>query len=203
MAKKKRITPGGASAAADLALQIKITLAGTEPPVWRRIQVRDCTPDKLHERVQTAMGWTNSHLHHFRVGDQLYGDPDLMAGNFEEFGYEDSTSTKLSDLVPKSGRKFRLVYEYGFGDSWDHELVVERVGPPEAGAKYPVCLEGERACLPEDVGGVWGYADFVDAIQNPDHEQHEDMLEWVGGSFDPEAFDAASATKRMKKGLPD
>jgi hypothetical protein len=126
-----------------------------------------------------------------------------MAVNFEELGYEDSTTIRLSDLVPKSGRKFKFVYEYDFGDSWDHELVVEKVGPPDSGAKYPVCVDGKRACPPEDVGGVWGYADFLVAIVNPDHEQHEDMLEWVGGRFDPNEFDPATATRRMRRGLPD
>lgn len=186
-----------------LAYRIKITLAGTRPPVWRQIVVTDCTLDELHEHVQTAMGWTNSHLHHFRVGEQFYGDPDLMADNYEEFGYEDSTATRLSDLVPKTRKAFKFIYEYDFGDSWDHQLMVEAVGPPEAGTKYPACLDGNGACPPEDVGGVWGYTDFVAAVRNPDHEQHEELLDWVGGAFDPDEFDPTTATKRMRKGLPD
>lgn len=183
--------------------QLKITLLDSRPPVWRRILTHDCTLDKLHEHIQTAMGWTNSHLHHFRVGKTLYGDPELMADNFVELGYEDSTATKLSDIVPAGGKKFRFAYEYDFGDSWDHEVVVEKRVPAEAGVKYPVCVDGKRACPPEDVGGVWGYADFLDALGNPDHEQHEDMLEWVGGRFDPDDFDPATATRLMRRGLPD
>jgi hypothetical protein len=183
--------------------QVKITLFDTRPSVWRRIQVHDCTLDKLHEHIQTAMGWTNSHLHHFRLGKTLYGDPELMAENFVELGYEDSTATKLSDIVPEDGKKFRLAYEYDFGDSWDHEVVVEKRVPVESGVKYPVCVDGKRACPPEDVGGVWGYADFLDAIGNPDHEHHEEMLEWIGGRFDPDEFDPVTATKRMRRGLPD
>src|SRR5207237_1559142 len=156
----------------------KITLRGTRPPIWRRIRVADCTLDRLHEHVQAAMGWTNSHLHHFRVGEQLYGDPDLMAENFKDVGDEDSTATRLSDLVPAGGKKFKFAYEYDFGDSWEHELVVEEVGPPGDASEYPACLDGKVACPPEDVGGVWGYADFLAAVRDPDHERHEELLEW-------------------------
>ena len=188
---------------ADTVYQFKITLLESHPPIWRRIQVKDCTLDKLHEHIQTALGWTNSHLHHFRMGEQLYGDPDLMRENFEEMEYKDSTTTKISDILPRTGRRFRFQYEYDFGDSWDHEILFEGIVRAAPKVKYPLCLEGARACPPEDCGGIWGYADFVEAIQNPDHERHEELLEWVGGSFDPEDFDPAKATKAMKKGLPD
>jgi hypothetical protein len=113
------------AAAANLVYQFKITLLESRPPIWRRIQVQDCTLDKLHEHIQTAMGWTNSHLHHFSIGERLYGDPMLMAENFEEMGYEDSTTTKLSDRLPRSGKRFRFEYEYDFGDGWWHELLFE------------------------------------------------------------------------------
>jgi hypothetical protein len=190
--------------AAERVYQFKITLLDSHPPIWRRIQVKDCTLDKLHEHIQTAMGWTNSHLHHFRLGEQLYGDPMLMQENFEDMDYKDSTATKISDILPDTGKRFRLEYEYDFGDSWYHEVLFEGVLRAEPRRKYPVCLEGARACPPEDVGGVWGYADFVQAIQNPEHERHEEMLEWVGGRrFDPESFNAAAATKEMRRGLPN
>jgi hypothetical protein len=188
---------------ADSVYQFKITLVESRPPIWRRIQVPDGTLDQLHEHIQTAMGWTNSHLHHFMIGEQRYGDPDLMQENFEDMGYEDSTTTRISDILPKTGRRFRFRYEYDFGDSWDHEVLCEGVVRAEPKVRYPLCLEGERACPLEDCGGIWGYADFVQAIQDPDHEQHEELLEWVGGSFDPEEFDPAKATKAMRKGLPD
>jgi hypothetical protein len=189
--------------AADNGYQFKITLLKSSPPIWRQIQVRDCTLDKLHEHIQTAMGWTNSHLHHFRIGEQLFGDPDLMQENFEEMEYRDSTTTRISDILPKTGKGFHFQYEYDFGDSWYHEVLFEGVVRANPKVKYPLCLEGERACPPEDCGGIWGYANFLEAIQNPDHEQHEELLDWVGGSFDPEEFDPAKATKAMKKGLPD
>jgi hypothetical protein len=187
----------------DRMYRIKVTLVGTEPPVWRQILVPDVTLDQLHEHIQTAMGWTNSHLHQFKVGDALYGDRDLMADSFDELEYLDSTITRLSDLVPKGRKKLRFTYEYDFGDSWEHELVVETVVPADAGVKSPACLGGERACPPEDVGGFPGYADFLDAIRDPAHEQHEEMVEWIGGRFDPDKFDAVAATRRMRKGLPD
>ncbi len=95
------------------------------------------------------------------------------------------------------------MYEYDFGDSWEHEVLFEGILLAESKVKYPLCLDGARACPPEDCGGVWGYADFVAAIQNPDNEQHEEMLEWVGGRFDPERFDPAKATKQMRRGIFD
>jgi hypothetical protein len=187
----------------DTVYQFKITLQESHPPIWRRIQVKDCTLDQLHEHIQTAMGWTNSHLHDFRIKDQRYGDPMLMAENFREMGYKDSTTTKISKMVPKTGKRFRFQYEYDFGDSWHHEVLFEGIVPAESKVKYPVCLEGARACPPEDCGGIWGYTNFIEAIQNPDHEEHEDFLEWIGGNFDPGEFDPVKATKAMRKGLPD
>jgi hypothetical protein len=183
--------------------QFKITLLDTKPAIWRRIQVQDCALDKLHEHIQTAMGWTNSHLHQFEIKGKLYGDPMLMEENFEEMDYRDSTKTLVSDIVPRSGKRISFKYEYDFGDSWEHEVLFEGCPPVEKGKKYPLCVEGERACPPEDVGGIWGYQEFLTAIADPKHEQHSELLEWCGGSFSPDKFDAAGATRRMLKGLPD
>jgi len=187
----------------ETVYQLKITLLGAKPPIWRRIQIKDCTLDKLHEHIQTAMGWTNSHLHHFKIGEQLYGDPELMQENFEEMEYLDSTTTKISDILPKNGKRVSFIYEYDFGDSWEHEVLIEGVVPSDSKAKYPLCLEGARACPPDDCGGVWGYADFLEAIHDKKHERHRELLEWIGGRFDSEDFDPVAATKAMKKGLPD
>src|SRR5262249_35780906 len=187
---------------ADTVFQFRLTLTDTHPAIWRRIQVEDCTLDNLHEHIQTAMGWTNSHLHHSIADGRLFGDPMLMEETFEEMGYEESTTTKLSQILPKTGKRFWFLYEYDFGDSWNHEVIWEGC-PNAADRQYPLCLEGARACPPEDVGGVRGYAEFVHAIQNPNHERHGELLAWVGGTFDPEIFDPVAATKAMKKGLPD
>ena len=182
--------------------QFKITLLGSKPQIWRRIQFADCTLDKLHEHIQTAMGWTNSHLHHFRIGKQHYGDPMLMEEDMGQLNYKDSTYTRISRLLPKSGKRFSFTYEYDFGDGWEHEILFEGSPKKEPGTKYPLCLEGDRACPPEDVGGIDGFYEFLEALSNPKHEQHDEMKEW-GGDFDPENFDPKQATKAMKRGLPD
>lgn len=182
--------------------QFRITLHGTVPPIWRRIQVRDCTLDKLHEHIQKAMGWTNSHLHHFEIEGQLYGDPLLMEENFEEWDYEDSTCTKLSELLAKHGKRLQFAYEYDFGDDWKHEVLFEGFAQAQPGVRYPLCLEGGRACPPEDVGGVHGYADYLEALGDPKHEQHRECMAWRG-PFDPEAFDPIKMTNAMRRGLPN
>ncbi|AMV32063.1 Plasmid pRiA4b ORF-3-like protein [Pirellula sp. SH-Sr6A] len=183
--------------------QFKITLLGTNPPIWRRIQVEECTLDKLHEHIQTAMGWTNSHLHRFDIEGKRYGDPELLDDGFEDFECVDSTKTNLSRVLPKTGKRFGFKYKYDFGDGWEHEILFEGTPAADPKLKYPLCLEGERACPPEDCGGVWGYDELLEAICSPKHDQHEDMLEWIGGKFDSEDFDPKKATKEMRKGLPD
>jgi hypothetical protein len=199
----ERSQGSGVIPAGQRVFQFKITLRDTQPPIWRRIRVKDGTLDKLHEHIQTAMGWTNSHLHHFKVGEQHYGDPMLLGENFEEFDYRDSMRTKVSAVVPQTGKRFRCEYEYDFGDSWWHEVLFEGVVCAEPGQRYPLCLDGARACPPEDVGGVWGYADFVQAMADPEDERHEELVQWLGEEFAPEAFDPVVATARMRQGLPD
>ena len=117
-------------------------------------------------------------------------------------GYEDSTNTKLSDVLPKSGKRFRFEYEYDFGDGWEHEILFEGCLRVEKGARYPLCVEGERACPPEDVGGTYGYQEYLEAMADPKHERHDECMEWRGPS-DPEAFDAKAMTKKMRRGLPN
>jgi hypothetical protein len=151
--------------------------------------------------IQTAMGWTNSHLHQFEIADLRYTDPRFMTGDFEDFGALDYSGMRISDLVAIHGSQLRMAYEYDFGDGWQHEVILEKVMASEPGAKYPRCLDGERACPPEDVGGVYGFADYVEAIANPHHSEYRELLKW-NGPFDPAQFDAKKATSRMKKGLP-
>lgn len=177
----------------SLVYQLKVTLKGSKPPIWRRIQVRGSTTlPKLHAILQIVMGWTDSHLHQFKVGDVYYGIPDPEW----DLDIKSEHRIKVGEIV--SAVKDRFVYEYDFGDSWEHEIVVEKVLPPQADVRYPVCLTGKRACPPEDVGGLWGYAEFVEAIRNPRHPEHEDMLTWVGGSFDPLAFDVEDVNQALK-----
>lgn len=193
----------GSIPASERLYQFRITLLETQPPIWRRIQVRDCTLDKFHERIQTAMGWTNSHLHEFNINGIRYGDPQLLDEGFDhEANDVDSTQARLSEIVPRSGKRFRFRYEYDFGDGWRHEVLFEGCLPAEKGQRYPVCVEGERACPPEDVGGIWGYFDYLKALADPDHERHAEMLQWRG-PFDAEEFDAGKRTKAMCRGLPN
>ena len=179
--------------------QFKITLPGTHPLVWRRIQVKDGTLDRLHEYIQTAMGWTNSHLHYFKIGEHLYGDPMLMEDHMEGKDYRDSTTTILSDILPTSGKRFRVVYQYDFGDNWEHEILFQGCRSAESYRRYPVCLDGQRACPPEDVGGTPGYDEFLEAIADTGHQEDDDKVRWVGGTFDPDAFDPIAASKAMRK----
>jgi len=181
----------------DLLFQFKVTLLEIKPAIWRRIQVRDSTLGDLHEYIQAAFGWENYHLHQFEIDGEQYGPPS--PDDFD-FGLEmiNENGVKVSELLPKSAKKTRWVYEYDFGDGWRHEVLFEAFPPVDPKAKYPLCLEGKRACPPEDCGGPWGYADYLAAIADPKHEQHEEMLEWHG-PFDPEEFDAKQATKEMKR----
>ena len=164
--------------------QIKVTLKGSKPPIWRRLLVpNNITLDKLHRIIQSAMGWWDYHLHQFIVWGQYYGKPHPDYDDYVDM--RDECDIRLSQIGP--GEKF--IYEYDFGDSWEHTVLIEKALPPEPGQPYPVCIKGKRACPPEDVGGIWGYASFLEAIRDPDHEEHDEYLEWAGGEFDPEAFD--------------
>lgn len=181
----------------NLLFQFKITLLDIKPAIWRRMQVPDCTLADLHEYIQAAFGWENYHLHQFEINGERYSQP---APDGDDFGldFEDETDIFLSKLIPKSGRKSRWIYEYDFGDGWRHEILFEGFPPADPQAKYPLCVEGERACPPEDCGGPGSYPNYLAAITNPQHEQHMEMLEWRG-PFDPEAFDAKKATRKMSK----
>ena len=166
--------------------QLKVTLGESKLPIWRRILVADTTTlSQLHTILQIVMGWTDSHLHMFTINGQIYGDPeDDETG---ELGTKNERRYRLNQLVGREGIKFR--YEYDFGDSWLHDLVVEKILPAEKGGRYPLCIAGKRACPPEDVGGIGGYAYFLEAIANPKHREHDEYLEWIGGKFDSERFD--------------
>lgn len=165
--------------------QLKVTLKHIRPAIWRRLQVpADIKLGKLHLALQDALGWTNSHLHQFLVDDRRIGMKDFDDGFSDDL--EDEKRIKLSQIAVE---KSRLVYEYDFGDGWEHEIVVEKALPAVDGIRYPICTGGKRACPPEDCGGVGGYERLLEIIANPGDDEHEQMLEWLGGPFDPEAFD--------------
>ena len=178
--------------------QLKITLMETKPPIWRRIQVPDCTLGALHEVIQTVMGWTQGHMHQFIINNEYYGE--AVFGEMEpDLKMKDEVGIRLSQIIKGVKKQVRFLYEYDFGDGWQHEILFEKTVEAEPKGKYPRCLEGERACPPEDVGGVWGYVDFLEAIGNPKHEQHREMKEWVGGKFDPEKFSVDAVNKQLRK----
>jgi hypothetical protein len=177
--------------------RLKITLRDCKPPIWRRIVVRaDMKLDRLHRVIQTAMGWSDCHLHQFVVGGVYYGQPDREG---DDFGTETLNEKRytVTDLAP--GAKQKFIYEYDFGDSWQHEVLVEEVLPPDLDFKHPVCLGGANACPPEDCGGIPGYYDLLAALADPKHEQHEEMKEWVGGAWDATRFSLEHTNAGLKR----
>ncbi len=182
-----------------MVYQLKITLKGSKPPIWRRLLVRSDTPlPVVSDVLLAAMGWLNYHLHQFVVGGEQIGVPD----EDDWAQVTDEATLRLDQIAPDAGSRF--TFEYDFGDGWEHLVLVEKVLPLEPGEMYPRCVAGRRACPPEDVGGIWGYAGFLEAIGDPAHPEHGEYLEWVGGSFDAEAFDleAANAAIRAAAGPP-
>lgn len=174
--------------------QFKIELLGSEPLIWRRFQVyEDCTLHKLHSIIQTVMGWENCHLYEFKVGGLSYGEPHPDYGGT----MKSSKSVKLNQIADREKVKFTYIYD--FGDGWQHAVLVEKIFQPEVGIKYPVCLDGAMACPPEDCGGLGGYGYFLEAIRNPKNKEHKQMLGWIGGEFDPEAFDIKNINKQLKQ----
>ena len=172
--------------------QLKITLDEIQPPIWRRVVVpADISLAALHDVVQIAMGWTNSHLHAFEIDGQRYGRPDHMDG-FDDV--LDERRHLLGQLVEP--RK-RFAYEYDFGDSWHHQIVVEKELAPSTVQQVPVCIDGARNCPPEDCGGAFGYVEFLEVLADPNHEDHEHMVGWIGGSFDAEKFDPTVVNAKL------
>jgi len=175
--------------------QLKVALRQVRPPVWRRFQVRsDMTLEQLHWVLQLVIGWTDSHLHQFHVARAASG----RARSAQIVESEDERRVVLAGALHKP--KDRLIYEYDFGDGWEHDVELEEVlaVPPEA--KFPWVLSGKRACPPEDVGGPWGYANFLEALADPKHPDHEDLSEWCGEPFDPEAFDVNAINRAFHGG---
>jgi Plasmid pRiA4b ORF-3-like protein len=178
--------------------QFKLVLVGVEPPIWRRIQVPETYSFwDLHVALQDSMGWLDYHLHVFRVAKPGTGEVEQI-GIPDDDPFEGDKPTLPGWEIPITRRFPRTgtvaQYEYDFGDGWEHELTLEAILPRQAGQKYPLCVDGARACPPEDCGGVHGYEDLLTTIQDPTHEEYERILEWLGGRFDPDKFDP----KRVK-----
>jgi len=180
--------------------QLKIALDFIEPKIWRRVTVPDnVILGELHHIIQIAMGWHNCHLHRFEIGGINYTFGDAAP----EMNMEDEDAVFLRDVLKQEQQTF--LYEYDFGDSWFHRIVVEKITPAEAANSSPVCLAGERACPPEDCGSYPGYEEILFALNaaDPDEEQ-ESLLEWLEGlcgEYDPEHFDPDAVNKVYKESV--
>jgi len=180
--------------------RLKVSIKHLRPPVWRRLEVAgDTTFAAFHEVLQRAFGWTDSHLHQFVVEGGFIGPSDL-----DEDGWgppvRDERRLRLGPFLGERVRRF--VYEYDFGDGWEHEVVVEKVLPADPGVRYPRCTAGRRACPPEDSGGPWGYVELLAAVNDPTHPDAEHLREWLGEDFDSEAFDLAAVNAALAPRRP-
>lgn len=172
-----------------------VTLLEIEPPIWRILQVPSAISlRQLHNALQAAMGWTNSHLHEFTVGGQSYGRTKPRAEPSPHL-LSDRSAT-LAGVAPDVGTSFN--YNYDFGDDWNHQITVDAFIPAGAAAHVVISLDGDRACSPEDCGGPSGYARLLEALDDPDDEEHEEMQAWAG-PLSPDVFDLSAANRRLAK----
>ena len=177
-----------------LLYRIKVSLNGVRPPIWRRLFVPGSFSLKdLHDVLQVAVGWTDSHLHQFIARGTLYGRPDPEFGR----GCVNEKGVRLDEVL--KAEKDAMTYEYDFGDGWQHKVVLEKIlGSAEDGVA-PSCTAGARACPPEDCGGVWGYANLLKIVSDSSHPEHDERLEWLGDRFEPERFDIAEINGMLRK----
>ncbi len=182
---------------AGTVYDLRVVLAGSDLPIWRRVQVTGATTlARLHTIIQIVMDWQDYHLHEFDIRGGRFGDPAAeLEGPWGE-PITDEAKVRLIELALTPGTVFE--YAYDFGDNWVHEIEVEEVLQAEPDAGYPVCTDGSLAAPPEDVGGIWGYYDVLDAVSDPSHEEHEHWSEWLG-EWDPEAFDIEQINQRLRK----
>ena len=180
---------------ADTIAHLKITLDGVEPAVLRRIEVPfDIRLDRLHLTIQAAMGWTNSHLYEIRARDVGWSTPDPEIDWSRDF--LDARKARLDEVL-EDVRTKKLRYVYDFGDGWEHTIKIERLIDPEPGQLYPRLTEASGCCPPEDVGGPWGYAELLEAIDDPAHERHADLHQWISDQFDPTVADLKSLSDEV------
>lgn len=175
--------------------QLKVTLKGSKPPIWRRLLVDgNVSLDGLHTILQIAMEWSDTHLHHFYVNKTYFGIPDP---EFADDLLKDERGVLLRKVARKE--KFKFSYQYDMGDFWEHDIVVEKITPALAKTPYATCIKGKLACPPEDCGGIWGYENVKETLKNPDHPEHQEISEWLDGEFDPTAFDIEMVNYRLNQ----
>ncbi|NJL86711.1 MAG: plasmid pRiA4b ORF-3 family protein [Leptolyngbyaceae cyanobacterium SM1_1_3] len=171
--------------------QLVITLADSDPAVWRRCQVPiDISLVRLHIVLQAAMGWQNSHQYEFKIGGDRYG------ASAAEGAAKDEQGIHLSELAVQAEQQF--TYFYDFGDGWLHLVLLEAVLPLDPQQTYPVCLGGEQACPPEDSGGIWGYEELLERLNDPEEPDYLELWNWVGSDFNPDVFDLEAANQRLR-----
>ena len=178
-------------------LQCHVLLLDSEPPIWRRIVISDqITLDELHGVLQIVMGWEFSHLYDFKLGRDCYASqfPLPLEGTL------DAATVSLASFQLTPGDKF--TYTYDFGDGWRHQVTVADVLPWSEAAELPHCLEGDRACPPEDSGGVWGYEGLLERLADPEDPEYEELLDWIGVDFDPERFEVAAVNTQLRQHWP-
>ncbi len=178
--------------------QIQIALKRSKPKIWRRVLIpSDLLLSDFHMVIQITMGWTNTHLHQF-VKDRIFYSVRMPDDDFwNEMNSVDYKGMNVSSLLKKE--KDSIVYEYDFGDGWEHQITLEKILPPDTAVSYPVCIGGKRSCPPEDVGGIWGYEEMLEILKNPDHEEFESYMDWLNEEFDPAHFDLVAVNNLLKK----
>jgi hypothetical protein len=183
-------------------VQVKVTIQKGDPPIWRRLVLPlDLNLAQLHEVIQAAFGWTDSHLHQFIVGGLVYGAPEFDPESLNEHTIFEATEVQLRDFDFYHVPHPHFLYEYDFGDGWIHLVEIEALIRHQPGVKYPICTDGARHRPPEDVGGISGYAAFLEAWHDPEHEEHAANREWVGRAFDPEKFAIPATNKAIAAAL--
>ena len=177
--------------------QIQIALRRSKPKIWRRILIpSDLLMPDFHIIIQITMGWTNSHLHQFIKNRTYYTERMDDLDFWDDADTVDYSKIKISDLLKKE--KDKIIYEYDFGDSWEHDIILEKIEDNGAHQNIPTCLTGKNNCPPEDCGGIWGYSDLLEILKHPDHEQYEEYVEWLGEEYDPKYFDKNEINERLK-----
>jgi Plasmid pRiA4b ORF-3-like protein len=186
------------------SVALRIELLDVAPLIWRRVLASDqWTLATLHIYLQWIMGWTDTHAHEFHVGTGVVA-PDWW---IQEVGlgsdisnYRDERRVSVAAIVAELGIGGEAEYHYDMGDGWRHRIVIESPPPRWSSGELPLpmCVAGENACPPDDVGGPHGYAEFLDVICDRDHEQHKDMVRWIGGVFDPKGFDLNRLNREWK-----
>lgn len=175
--------------------QIKVTLTGSEPPIWRRVEVPgEYTLLQLHRIMQTVMEWDGSHLHEFKIGRMTFGNPEFDGGLFGP-RVLDEEDVKLNELGLRARSEFSYVYD--FGDNWHHTLLLEKALDADPNTEYPVCTGGEMAAPPDDCGGLGGYYNLQEILEDPADPEYEERKEWFGGGLDATAFDLEMINRRL------